>query len=245
MLWSMEQDRLAEFEQLARTRRAVRQFKPDPLPEGTLDRLLDAARWAPSGYNLQPTSFVVVTGQDSKASLCKACMNQRQINDAPAIVVFLGNRRVAQHHFEKVLAADYEAGAINETYEKLMRKFVPLAMSTSPMGLGWFGKAAFGPLMGLFTPMPMMPAVHRHYWLGKQASLCAMNFMLAAHAAGLATCPMEGFDTRRVRKLVAAPSYMLPVLVVPVGYAESDGLVKSRLPLGDLVHRERWNGEKN
>jgi len=38
--------------------------------------------------------------------------------------------------------------------------------------------------------------VHRRYWLAKQAGLSAMSFMLAATAAGLATCPMEGFSDR-------------------------------------------------
>ncbi|HAL47375.1 MAG: nitroreductase [SAR202 cluster bacterium] len=43
-----------------RDRRTVREFKPDPVPEEIVDRLLQAARWAPSSSNSQPWHFVVV-----------------------------------------------------------------------------------------------------------------------------------------------------------------------------------------
>ena len=42
------------------TQRAVRRFKPDPVPSETVSRVLDAATRAPSGGNSQPWSFVVL-----------------------------------------------------------------------------------------------------------------------------------------------------------------------------------------
>jgi nitroreductase len=83
--------------------------------------------------------------------------------------------------------------------------------------------------------------VHRRYWLAKQVGLSAMNFMLAAHAAGLASCPMEGFDSRRVGRVLGLPSHVEPMLVVPVGYAATSNQIKTRLPLSQLVHRECWS----
>ncbi len=67
--------------------------------------------------------------------------------------------------------------------------------------------------------MPNLPAVNKRHWLGKQTMLCAMNFMLAAEAAGLNTLPMEGFDTARVRSALQLPSSWEPMLIVPVGHA--------------------------
>ena len=64
------------------------------MPPALLDELLEAARWAPSGFNLQPTHFVVVTDPAAKAKLCPACMKQRQVLEAGATVVFTGDRRV-------------------------------------------------------------------------------------------------------------------------------------------------------
>ncbi|HTX67741.1 MAG TPA: nitroreductase family protein [Thermoleophilia bacterium] len=49
-----------EFLELIRTRRTIRAFKPDPLPEGTIEKLLEAARWAPTGFNMQPVELLVV-----------------------------------------------------------------------------------------------------------------------------------------------------------------------------------------
>ncbi len=47
------------FEAICR-RRSIRRFKQDPVPAETLDRLVEAARLAPSGANLQPCEFLVV-----------------------------------------------------------------------------------------------------------------------------------------------------------------------------------------
>jgi len=43
-----------------RTRRSIRGYKPDPISDEDIKRVLDAARWAPSAANLQPWEFIVV-----------------------------------------------------------------------------------------------------------------------------------------------------------------------------------------
>jgi nitroreductase len=231
---------LDAFEQLARARRAVRSFKSDALPEGLLERVLDATRWAPSGYNLQPTHFVTVTDPSLKAELRKACMDQKQIEQAPATVVFLGDRRVALNHFRLMLQHEEEAGALHPKHKQALEKYVPLAFHTGPAGLGWLCKGALLPMIRLATPTPELPAIHRRYWLAKQVSLSAMVFMLAAAAAGLGTCPMEGFDEGRVKRLLRIPAHLVVVLVVPVGFSADGEQKRTRLPLEKLIHRNGW-----
>ena len=51
-----------------KTRRTVRQFKPDAIPQDTLDAIYEAAMWAPSHANAQPWEFVVV-GPKARAKL--------------------------------------------------------------------------------------------------------------------------------------------------------------------------------
>ena len=46
---------------IIRGRRSVRRFKPDPVPPGDIERMLEAALWAPSGSNTQPWFFTAVT----------------------------------------------------------------------------------------------------------------------------------------------------------------------------------------
>lgn len=48
------------FLQLVKKRRSIRRFKPDPIPDEYVDKIVEAARWAPSGANSQPWEFVVV-----------------------------------------------------------------------------------------------------------------------------------------------------------------------------------------
>jgi nitroreductase len=53
----MEYESLLE---LVKKRRSTRRFKPDPIPEDAIEKIIEVARWAPSGFNMQPWEFVVV-----------------------------------------------------------------------------------------------------------------------------------------------------------------------------------------
>ena len=66
-------DLLAVFQQ----RRSVRQFKPDPVPEVDIRRILDAARTAPTSGNQQPWKFLVVRDSAKLAELKAACIQRR------------------------------------------------------------------------------------------------------------------------------------------------------------------------
>lgn len=231
---------LDEFEKLVRSRRSVRKFLPTPVPEDLLLRLLDAARWAPSGYNLQPTHFTLVTDPELKKQLHPACLNQRQILEAPAVVVFSGDREVFARNLDAAVREDVAAGAVNAEYAAIMKKYVGLAFDQGPVGLGWLLKTIAIPIMRIFKPTPEVPAVHKKNWLTKQVMLTAMNFMLAAKAAGLDTVPMEGFDPVRVRQVLNIPSTHVVPVVIPVGYSPDEKRVKSRLPLERMLHKNKW-----
>ena len=233
-------DDFATIERIIRTRRATRHLLPDPVPDPLLHRLIELARWAPSGYNLQPTNFVLVTDQALKNSLHAAFLNQRQVLEAPALLIFTGDLNASRRHFEPMLKLDLEAGASTDAYATMLRRIVPLAFSRGPAGLGWLWKATLLPLVRCFRPIPVMPAVDRRYWTGKQVMLVAMTFMLAAEAAGLATSPMEGFDEGRVRRALNIPrSHIIPIAIA-VGYAAPGSRLKTRLPLESVLHHQRW-----
>src|SRR5574340_263114 len=73
-----------------RTRRSVRSYRPDPIPAEVLDRVLDAARIAPSGSNRQPTRLIVVTEGKVKKDLVDMCHGQAFIGTAPVVIVACG-----------------------------------------------------------------------------------------------------------------------------------------------------------
>ena len=79
-----------EFYEVIRTRRSVRSYKPDPVPEDVLKRVLDAARIAPSGSNRQPWRFIVVKDPEVKRRLAEACDGQMFIAEAPLVIAACG-----------------------------------------------------------------------------------------------------------------------------------------------------------
>ena len=57
---------------IMRERRSIRRFTSEPVPRAVLERLLEAARWAPSAHNRQPWRFAVLTNAERKAALADA-----------------------------------------------------------------------------------------------------------------------------------------------------------------------------
>jgi nitroreductase len=228
------QSMLAQFEALAQKRRATRHFSQRPVEPELIERLLRTAQWAPSGYNLQPTRFVVVVNPSTRARIRRACMNQQPLEEASVAIVFAGDHR-AFDRLEETINSDLAAGAITPDYANFLRKIVHLMFKQGPLGLNWLWKATLIPLARVFVPIPQVMAVHKRFWLAKQAMLCAMNFMLAAEAAGLGTVPMEGFDAGRLRRALDLPRSWEPILVVPVGYAKTCPAKKTRLPLKHVL----------
>ena len=83
-----------------RTRRTVREFKPDPVPDEIVHKLLQAARcarWAPSSSNTQPWHFVVVQNRETIAALGQIATQGTFIGQAPlAIAIVMANARRPQ-----------------------------------------------------------------------------------------------------------------------------------------------------
>ena len=59
------------FLELVKNTRSIRRFKPDPVPDDYIDKIIEAACWAPSGFNSQPWEFVVIREPELKEKLIK------------------------------------------------------------------------------------------------------------------------------------------------------------------------------
>ena len=73
-----------------KTRRSVRRYKENPVPESLLKDVLNASRLAPSADNAQPWKFVIVRDEQLKLRVAAACNGQKFIAQAPIIVVACG-----------------------------------------------------------------------------------------------------------------------------------------------------------
>lgn len=69
-----------------RQRRSVRAYRPDPVPADALEKVLEAARLAPSASNRQPWRFVVVTDPGRRVELARAARDQAFVGQAPVVI---------------------------------------------------------------------------------------------------------------------------------------------------------------
>ncbi len=70
-----------------KTRRAVRSYKSEPVPEEKLKKVLEAARLAPSAHNKQEWKLVVIKDSAKRKELAKASLNQNFVGEAPVVIV--------------------------------------------------------------------------------------------------------------------------------------------------------------
>jgi len=83
-------------------RRSIRAYKPDPIPEELLNKILEAAQWAPSAGNRQARDFIIVKAPEMKRRLCRAALGQCFIEEAPVDVVVCANEeRSASRYGER------------------------------------------------------------------------------------------------------------------------------------------------
>jgi nitroreductase len=72
-------------------RRSIRTFRNRDIPQEMVDKLIDAAHWAPSAGNIQPWEFIVVRKPETKRMLVKAALEQTFIEEAPVVIVVCAN----------------------------------------------------------------------------------------------------------------------------------------------------------
>jgi nitroreductase len=72
-----------ELSKAIKGRRSIRAFKQQDVPEETVEKLINAARHAPSAGNIQPWEFVIIRKLEIKKKLARAALNQTLVEEAP------------------------------------------------------------------------------------------------------------------------------------------------------------------
>ncbi len=82
---------------IIKSRRSIRKYKPNPVPGHLLNKVLEAARWAPSAMNRQPWHFIVVLDENTKRKVAKYSklyfVGNRHVNQAPVVIIVCGKVR--------------------------------------------------------------------------------------------------------------------------------------------------------
>ena len=158
--------------------------------------------------------------------------NQFRTKDASALAVFLADLEPTKR-LDRVYQLEKDAGRPPNYLTSL-----PLVPSFL-IGEGHaatFIKDIATSMLSEVQPMPVVEPVQA--WGYKNTSLAAQNYVLAAESHDLATCMMEGFDGRRMQKILKVPDrYSIP-LVVATGYEYEDPetfVETPRLGLDEIV----------
>jgi len=207
-------------------RRAVKVFDPVEIPPETREHILDAARLAPSSFNIQPYRFYWIESPQTRREAARLCMNQSPAATASALVVAVADlgswQTTTQSQLQWMRTAGFSSEKIYESERK--SKWAKWFFIQ-----GWFGilgalKWVICRLVNMWTILGAPPVARQGMfkWATKNTSLACENLMIAAEALGLNTCPMEGFDGRRLSKFLGLSSrYHEIVLVIAIGKKSS------------------------
>jgi nitroreductase len=213
-------DEIGVYEAM-RTLRAVRRFRPDPIPDAVLRRVLEAATWAPTGGNAQPWRVVVVRDLAKKRRLGALYAerwyaysegHRKLIADAPPAIVEKTTRMLR--------AGDHLAQHFADTPAVLVFCFNPKLMA----------------LTDERQPRP-------HVVGGASVYPAVENALLACRAEGLGCvlttllCEVEP----EVRTLLGVPDPWYTAATVPIGYPLLRGHGPlSRRPVGKMAFADSW-----
>ena len=230
-----------DFFELVDKRRSVRKFSNETIPEQVIIKALNAAVLAANSSNLQPWEFHWVKDKVNKNDLIKACFSQNAAKTAQELIVAVSRIDTWKRNRNLILENYKKNGNLLPVVEKYYNKLIPLAYAHDRIGLLGIMKkimSFFIGVVGLFKPVPRGPIFRNDVFeiVTKTTALACQNFMMALVAQGYDSCPMEGFDQNRVKKILKLNSKSHIVMVLGVGKADPKGIYGERFRIdNDLV----------
>lgn len=224
---SLSEINVEEFIKVVRSRRSVRIFQKNyPIPENVMNSCLDLALLAPNSSNLQPWGFYWVRSPEKKNALVKACLDQPAAKTAAELIVCVARTNTWKEGCEKMISILKSNPHVPKQAINYYKYIVPLAYSQGIFGLFGFLKKIIIFIRGLKKPIPREPTSKSEMitWATKSASLACENLILALRAYSFDSCPMEGFDAKRVKKILNLPKGAHITMVIGAGKRAQHGI---------------------
>jgi len=216
------------LQEILEYRRSVRYFdESKELDTEKVKRCIELATLAPNSSNMQLWEFYHITDLEILKKISHACLDQNATKTAKQIVVFITRRDLHRKRSKAILEFEKENIARYSPPEKQERRWkdrqiyynrlMPFMYSRFFRLLGFFRKilatsiSLFRPMVTSVSESDMRVVVH------KTCGLAAQTFMMAMAEIGYDTCPLEGFDSRRVKKLLKLPCSAEINMVIPCG----------------------------
>jgi nitroreductase len=224
------------------TMRAMRRLKPDPVPDELLEKLVEAATWAPSGGNLQAYSFVVVTARDQMARLAELW---RVICDfyLETFATVVPDHTTEERYERLRDALRFQRDHFHETPAVIVACY-QMSDYLARLRRRWreFGGALRG--LGPRRTAELMAGGTAFAGRSEAASVYpgVQNLLLAARAHGLAATLTTWHLAleREFKSVLGIPRNVHTFALVPVGWPRGNfGPVKRR-SAAEAIHRDRW-----
>ena len=220
-------------------RRSVRKYLDIQLDEEKVKNCIKNATLAPNSSNMQLWEFYHVTDNETLKKLSKACFDQNAAKTAINMVVFVARRdkwreraKYNLDFLEDMFDKQEKKGIDGERRRKLSRRDFKKLMPTIYTDFLWivgYYKKILSFFIGLFRP------IYREVLFSdtrvithKSVALAAENFMLSMAEIGYDTCPMEGSDTSRVKKILNLPSKAEITMIIGCGIRAENGVYTER-----------------
>lgn len=195
--------------QVISERHSVRAYeKGYVISDAEMEEMIAAATQAPSSWNLQHWKFLIVKSEEAKQKLLPIAYNQQQVADSSFTVVVLGDLE-ADKNAERVYGEAVEQGFMKEDVKNTLVGQIKNAYASSP-------------------------TIARDEAI-LNASLAAMQLMLAAKAKGYDTCPIGGFNKEQFVQQFNVPARYLPIMIITVGKAAKAAHASKRFPVAEVA----------
>ena len=169
----------AAFHAVVDSRRSVRVYADDPIPEAVMTACIDAALKAPNSSNLQAWEIHHVVDPIKKAELVKACLSQPAAGTAPELLVFVGRPDHWRRNNRMMIEAFDKAGNVPEKAYQYYRKITPLVYDQGAFGWRTPFKWVITRFRGLSRPYPREPIGKwgMRIWAHKSTALAWISYL--------------------------------------------------------------------
>ena len=220
-------------------RRSVRKYLEVELDVEKVKNCIKNATLAPNSSNMQLWEFYHITDKETLKKLSKACFDQNAAKTAVNMVVFVARRdkwrkrakenlNFLEDMFDQQEKDGIDVARRRKVSIRYYKNLMP-TIYTDFFGLIGFYKKILSFFIGLFRP------IYREVLFSdlkvithKSVALAAQNFMLSMAEIGYDTCPMEGSDTTRVKKILKLPSKAEINMIVACGIRSEKGVYTER-----------------
>lgn len=220
-----------EFGKIINNRRSVRVYTNEKVPKDVMEKVLEWGTMAANSSNLQPWEFYWVKDPRKKSEIVEACFNQPAAKTAQEIIVCVARldkwMQIRNDMLEKFKNTENVPASAKAYYEKL----VPMVYTQGPLSLFGYSKKIVANVIGIFRPIPREPFSRSdmRVWAVKSTALGCQNIMMGFSAFGFDTCPMEGLDSRRVKKTLGLGRNAEIVMAISVGKRDKKGVYGPRI----------------